>query len=104
MATTSLRIKAENSEETKLMFITSQVEENIIMVNIYKTDDDYNPIGTASVSVAQFPSEEGYHKALRTASAEKNQFVPEYSSHPEWNPGYVESNDDDYEFQGDLHQ
>lgn len=104
MATTALKIKSEDNSETKLMFMTAQVGESVIVVSIYKTDDEYNPVGTASVSVAQFPSEEDYHKELRKQAHEKGQFVPDYSTNPEWNPGYVEPTSDDYEFQGDLHQ
>ena len=104
MATTALRIKSEDNSETKLTFLTSQVGESVIVVNIYRTDDEYNPVGTGSISVAQFPSEEDYHRELRKQAHEKGQFVPDYSTNPEWNPGYVEPTSDGYEFQGDLHQ
>jgi hypothetical protein len=103
MATTTLKIKTE-SDEQKLMFMTAETGENIIVVTIYKTDDEYNPTGTGSMSVAQYPTEEAYHKDLRKQASEKGQYVPEYSTNPEWNPGYVEPQDDDYEFQGDLYQ
>lgn len=104
MATTSLKIKSTDGTDVNLMFLTSQMGEELIVVNIYKADEEFNPQGTASVSVAQFPSEEAYHTELRKGAIEKGHFVPDYSTNPEWNPGYVEPQDDDYEFQGDLHQ
>lgn len=104
MATTSLKIKNTEGTDVNLMFLTSQLGEDIITVNVYKADEEFNPQGTASVSIAKFPSEEAYHKELRKDAIDKGHFIPEYSTNPEWNPGYVESNDDDHEFQGDLHQ
>lgn len=104
MARTSLKIKTADGLEEKLSIMTSEAENKIVLVNIYRTDDAYNPVGTASVSVARYDSEEAYHKDLRKLAGEKGQFVPDYSTNPEWNPGYVEHKDDDHEFQGDLHQ
>lgn len=104
MATTSLKITAEDGTEKRLVFLTTQSLDNIINVNIYKADEEFNPIGMASHGIAEFTSEEEYHKDLRKQSHEKGHFVPDYSTNPEWNPGYVEPEDDDYAFQGDLYQ
>lgn len=104
MATTSLTVKSETGEDINVTFITAETAENVIVVQVYKTDDDFNPVGTASISVAQFPSEEEYHKQLREEAGKRGQFVADYSTNPEWNPGYVEPENNNHEFQGDLHQ
>lgn len=102
MATTSLKIKAPDGSDTRLSFMTSEAGEKIMLVNIYKTDEDFNPVGTASVSVSEHASEEEYHRELRKQASEKGHFVPDYSTNPEWNPDY-KPQDDDHEFQGDLY-
>ena len=103
MATTTIKLKRpDTGEETNLMFMTNIAENNIILVNVYMTDDNYNPVGTASVSVAQFPSEEEYHKDLRKEADKRGQLVRDYCTDPEWNPGYVEPEENHHEFPGDM--
>jgi len=104
MATTSLKIKTEDGTENRLMFLTTQSLEDIINVTIYRATEDFTPTGVASHGIAEFTSEEEYHKDLRRQAHDKGQFVPDYSTNPDWNPGYVEPQDDDHAFQGDLYQ
>lgn len=86
MATTALRITEEGGVEKRLLFMTVPTPTGVD-VDIYPADEEFNPVGTASLGVSQQP-EDQYHTDLRKQASEKGHFVPEYSTNPEWNPGY----------------
>jgi|APGre2960657404_1045060.scaffolds.fasta_scaffold28243_3 hypothetical protein len=104
MATTALIFKTDNKIQ-KLLFMTVDKGNGVIDVDIFTADDDFLPVGTPSVGVSEHASDEAYHKSLRHFASENNQFVAEFSTHPEWNPDYVEPINSDYDqVQGDLYQ
>lgn len=104
MATTALIFHTEGKIQ-RLLFMTVDKGNGVIDVDIFTADEEFMPVGTPSVGVSEHASDEAYHKSLRQFASEHNQFVPEYSTHPEWNPGYVEPVESDYDqSQGDLHQ
>ena len=87
MAVTSLRID-KDGVITHLMMMTAPTPEGVD-IDIQLTDAEFTPVGKPSLG--QMPKdEEEYHGELRIISHEKGHFVPEYSTNPEWNPGYVE--------------
>jgi hypothetical protein len=85
MATTALVIK-ENGTEQRLLFMTVPTETGV-HVDLFLADENFMPIGTPSLGVND-KFEEDYHKQLRAISSEKGHYVAEYSTNPEWNPGY----------------
>lgn len=104
MATTALIFNTDNKTQ-KLLFMTVDKGTGTIDVDVFAADDDFLPVGTPSIGVSEHASDEAYHKSLRHFASENNQFVPEHSTNPEWNPGYVEPKDSDYDqVQGDLYQ
>lgn len=91
MATTTLKIEKDNVI-TKMSFMTVETEKGLD-VDIYLLNEDNIPIGTPSLGVADV-NEEDYHKKLRLEALSRNQFDPEFSTNPEWNPNYnPEQND-----------
>ena len=89
MATTALEITRED-KVTRLLFMTVDNGDGIIHVDIFLADDEFMPVGTPSLGVSEHPNEEAYHKSLREQAHERDQFRPEFSTNPEWSPGYVE--------------
>ena len=87
MATTALRIMKDGIEH-RLLFMTVPTPTGVD-VDIYPADEDFIPEGTASIG-ANNQQEHEYHIKLRKEASEKGQFVPEYSTNPEYNPGYIE--------------
>jgi hypothetical protein len=88
MPATTLWI-VQNEDEHRLMFITQQYGENDFTVNIYHCNEDFIPFGEP-VTKDIIGKEEDYHKSLRKDSSDKGHYVPGHSTNPEWNPGYVE--------------
>lgn len=82
MATTALKIDGKN-----LLFMTVQVPGAGVDVDIFTADEEFMAFGTPSLGTSVLKEEE-YHKDLRRQSVEKGHFVPEYSTNPEWNPGW----------------
>ena len=72
----------------RLMFITQQTDEEGFTVSIYRCNEEFLPMGEA-VTKDLLGSEVDYHKSLRKDSIEKGHFMSDYSTNPEWNPGYV---------------
>jgi len=76
-------------EKGIIMFITDQIEENKLSVNIYKCDDKNIPQGKPFIIQLE-GNEVEYHKKLRLEAKEKGHFIPGHSTNPEWNPDYIE--------------
>lgn len=93
MATTAIEITREDGPN-RLLFMTAQTEAGID-VDVSLADGDFMPLGKTSLGMSpKHSDEESYHRSLREQAHEKGQFVPEYSTNPEWNPGYVEPSED----------
>lgn len=91
MPVTSVEILQKDGSKSKLQFWTQQFPTGIF-VGVRKCDDDWNPVGEPAETTD--PREESaYHKELRQAAHEKGQFVAQFSTNPEWNPGYKEPED-----------
>ena len=86
MATTAILVKKEGLEK-RLLFMTASSPTGVD-VDIFLGDENFLPIGRASIGV-DLKSEEDYHRQLRKESSEKGHFVREHSTNPEWNPAYV---------------
>ena len=84
MALTSLKI----SEESRLQFITDSLE-NFTRVLVYTCNEDWEPQGEPAIS-ADKRDEETFHKNLRKEAKEKDHYIPERSTNPEWNPDFKE--------------
>lgn len=90
MATTALKI-VKNGQEERLLFMTVPREDGRgLDVDIFKATDEFMPEGTPSLGISEMVDEAEYHKALRDNALKEGHFVPEFSTNPEWNPGYVE--------------
>ena len=88
MATTAIKITREDGPN-HLLFMTASTEAGID-VDVSLADGDFIPLGTTSLGISpKHQDEESYHRTLRQQAHEKGQFVPDYSTNPEWNPGYV---------------
>lgn len=85
MATTALKIVKDEVEQ-RLLFCTVQKEKGVD-VDVFLADEDFLPMGRTSLSVSEMDEPE-YHIKLRKEASEKGHFVSEYSTDPEWNPGY----------------
>ena len=93
MATTAIEITREDGPN-RLLFMTVQTQAGID-VDVSLADADFMPLGTTSLGISPtHQDEETYHRTLRQQAHEKGQFVPNYSTNPEWNPGYVESTEE----------
>ncbi len=85
MAATALKIKGHET------FITSVPTANGVDLDLHVTGKDFKPIpGVAPALGYDERNEETYHRELRLHYHKEGCFVPEFSTNPEWNPGYVE--------------
>lgn len=91
MPTTALIINNQ-----KLMFMTVPKENGTVDVDIFICDENFEPTGTPSIGYCD-KDEETYHKELRKEAHSREQFVPEYSTDPQWSPGYVEPIEESHE-------
>jgi hypothetical protein len=83
MATTSLKIDGNH-----LMFMTVTRPDGHCDVDVYLASEDFVPMGKPSLSAVKMTEEE-YHKDLRRLASEQGHFVKDFSTNPEWNPGYL---------------
>ena len=83
MATTALKIDGHN-----MLFMTAPREDGNCDVDVYLADDSFMPMGQGSISAVKM-TEEVYHKDLRRLASEQGHFVKDFSTNPEWNPGYL---------------
>lgn len=88
MACTALKITKEDGSIVRVKFMTVWNPPQTD-VDLYQCNDDFFPIGDAAMSAVDM-DEELYHKKLREEATVKGHFVPEESTDPQWNPGYVE--------------
>lgn len=83
MATTALRIDNNN-----LLFMTATRPDGHCDVDVHLADENFSPIGTPSLSAVKMTEEE-YHKDLRRLASEQGHLIKDFSTNPEWNPGYL---------------
>lgn len=87
--TTALLIK-EHGVEKRLLFMTVPTV-GAIHVDLFLANENFEPIGQTSIGESPTITDEvEYHTRLRAEASERGQFVPECSTNPELNPGYVE--------------
>lgn len=84
MSTTALKIQ-KDGQETRLLFMTTPTKTGVD-VDIFMADEEFIPVGSASIGVSQL-SEDVYHTKLRVEAKERGQLVEEFCTDPEWNPG-----------------
>ena len=90
MPVTAIKIESE-SEGIKtlrrLKFMTVADEQGLIL-DVYLCDEEFIPVNRINGGIFRDPPviEQEYHTKLRKESFEKNQFVAEESTNPEWNP------------------
>lgn len=92
MATTALLVK-EEGKEIRMLFMTAPTPTGVD-VDIIQADIDFMPVGKVSIGV-DHRDEETYHRELRKHASEAGDFVPDFSTNPEWNPGYVEPTEEE---------
>jgi len=102
MPVTGIQTKTKDGEVLRLQFITLPGEEKGVHIDIYRCDENFIPVGKPEQKYEPTAEEESYHKALRQVAEEKAEFMPGYSSNPEWNPGYVPGQDDEEEHKEDY--
>ena len=88
MPATSIMIMNDEAYH-RLMFITQQSDEEGFTVSIYRCNEEFLPMGEP-VTKDLMGKEMDYHISLRKDSSQKGHFISDYSTNPEWNPGYVE--------------
>lgn len=88
MACTALKITKDDGTVVRVKFMTVATPTHTD-VDIYPCNETFIPIGEPEMGVSE-KDEESYHKELRSQASEKGQYVPEESTDPHWNPGYVE--------------
>ena len=92
MGTTALKITNDGVEK-RLLFMTVPTEHGVD-VDLYEANEEFMPIGKASIGASD-KHEIEYHVELRKEASKKGQFVPEFSTNPEYNPGYVEPTEEE---------
>ena len=91
MPVTALEVpKGDNI--VKIMFITTQTSENEVYLDLYTCDEQFIPSGEPIRKIIE-TDEYTYHTKLRNDAITHGHFRPDYSTNPEWNPGYVEPED-----------
>jgi len=80
-----------NGTERRLQFITEQHETGLY-VAVQACNEEWKPV-TPPTETTDVRTEEVYHRELRLEASKQGNFVPQYSTNPEWNPGYIEAQD-----------
>lgn len=87
--TTAICIIQPNGEKKRLLFMT-MATVGAVHVDLFLANEEFEPIGEPSLGESPTITDEvEYHTKLRAEAHDKGQFVPEYSTDPELNPGYV---------------
>ncbi len=86
MATTALQIEEENGSIKRLLFMTVPTPTGVD-VDIFMADEEFTPVGSVSLGISEL-NEVDYHTSLRQQASEKGQFIPDFSTDPQLNPGY----------------
>lgn len=94
MARTTIKTKKDGQEHV-LIIMTVPRQEGGLDIDILLGNEDYEPTGTPSLGFDP-RTEEEYHKELRKQASERNEYVSEFSTNPEWNPDYVEPEAQDF--------
>lgn len=81
MAATAIK-----TEKGNLVFMTVQKEAGID-IDVYAASEEFTPI-TSTSRGEDTRDEETYHRELRKEASAHGQYVPGYSTNPEWNPDY----------------
>lgn len=87
MALTSIEMNWKDGTTRRLQFYTEQHDTGLY-VAVQICNEDWKPLGDPA-QTTDIREESVYHKELRAAASESKQFVAQYSTNPEWNPGYV---------------
>lgn len=93
MACTALKITKDDGTVQRIKIMTVQIPD-LIDVDIFNCTEGFIPVGEPLMSQVEGVESE-YHTKLRADASEKGHYVPEESTDPQWNPGYVEPPDDD---------
>lgn len=88
MATTSVRMPWRDGTVRNLQFVTEQFETGLY-VAVHICDQNWVYIDKWPGQTTDPRTEEEYHRELRSSSSQQGHFVPQYSTDPEWNPGYL---------------
>lgn len=83
MAITAIKVDRDGNVN-RLKFMTVQTPDHLD-VDIFQCDEDFKPTGNPAEGM-DLKLEEDYHRQLRIEAIHRNQFVPEESTNPEWNP------------------
>ena len=79
--------------DVRLLFMTVPSDTGID-INLSLADENFMPIGKPSYSM--MPQDEiSYHTELRQKATEVGEFVKEFSTNPELNPGYIAEVEDE---------
>lgn len=65
-----------------------------MIVSYYVCDGEFLPFGAAEITVSE-KSEEEFHKELRAQADAEGHLVQGESTDPQWNPGYVEPDEEE---------
>jgi hypothetical protein len=84
-----LRIKFMTTFMEPVVSEDGTTTKDFITVDLVQCDEDFIPSSDGSRTIDERSHEE-YHKMLRVEAIEKGHFIPEQSTDPQWNPGYIE--------------
>lgn len=99
MPCTALKIINEDGSIKRIKFLTIW-NPPFTDIDLYNCNEDFIPMDNP-VSTQVEMDEDSYHKKLRTEASGKGHFVPEESTDPQWNPGYIEIPDEESENQAE---
>jgi len=90
MPQTSLKIK------DKYLVIRTDIEEGKVIVKCYNSDEHFNYDINKPDRVDEdlVHTEEQIHKDLRAMAEENGHLVRQYSTDPQWNPGYIDNTEE----------
>lgn len=96
MPVTSIETTWKDGSKRKMQFVTIPVSEKLIQVSVYSCDTNWVSLDDPAVTWDE-RNEETYHRQLREQADAKGELVRQYTTDPEWTPGYTPSTDEQSE-------
>lgn len=96
MPATSIETTWKDGSKRKMQFVTYPLNEKLIQVNVYSCDQNWVSLDDPAITFDE-RDEETFHRQLREQADAKGELVRQYTTDPEWTPGYEPTEDQDRE-------
>jgi hypothetical protein len=94
MPVTSIETTWKDGSKRKMQFVTYPLNEKVIQISVYSCDANWVSLDDPATTFDE-RDEETFHRELRKAADAKGELVRQYSTDPEWTPGYEEAKHED---------